>query len=230
MNMISDAIAVVRECVEGLGQNEPIFNVRTLAANKWRVFTRPLWLTVGSIVTSNSAEYEVVEVGCDYIDVQGENAPQTSISTPAIYFKHGTIVSVNTEMIGISNAKKFTPLVYYVEATSIQLNFDTEVQVDAVNDARLFVLMSCNVKDWLTDEHYSNVLIPCEKITKELILKFEQSDKIGDLENEGQGRAANYINVGSYEDKGAKKNLFVFPMSGVELRISLPLRRQYCEC
>lgn len=230
MNMVSDAIAIVRECVSQLGQNIPITAIKEIAANKWRVYITPLWIAVEDVVNSDGIAYEVVEVGCDYVDVQGDTAPVDTISTAPVYFMHGTIKNVQYEMSGISNAESFTPLVYYIEASSVQLNFDPMAQSDSVNDARLLILKSCDVNSWLTADHYSNVLIPTEKITRELINQFQASLKLGELKTAGQGRASNYINVGNYNDKGPTANMFVFPMSGVELRINLPIRRVECEC
>lgn len=224
MNMISHAIAAVRECVEALGQNITPLYVQSVGVNSYRLGLKStLWLRVGDVLTVGGT---VTAVECGYIEVTNLTAPVT-ISTAPVYFMHGTVVNVSSEMNKINNATLFTPLVYYVEASSAELNFDRTRQIDSVNNARLLVLKSCNNNDWLTASHYESVIEVTEQIIEELIEKFRRSAKIGELTT---GRIANYVNVGSQSEKSTVKNMFTYYFSGTEIKLDLPLRREICNC
>lgn len=229
INLISDAIAAVRECVEALGQNVVITSSLAVDAGKWKVYAKyPRFLRVNNTVESGENSYTVTAIECNYIEITGSVAPGDTFNTAPVYFMHGTIKTVQNDMLGLDNmGEQFTPLVFFIEAATGDFDSTPSAAMDFTNSTRLLILKDCSNADWLNADHYTNVVEVTEDIFKELVVLLNRSKKVVPYV---KGRVSNYVNVGSYSDKGSEKNMFVFYFSGTDVRFNLPLRQNNCNC
>jgi len=138
------------------------------------------------------------------------------------YYFHGTVIQTNLELEQISNSSLKTPMIYLLEVLEDTFyNDDNALEREA--DLRLFFLTQANFVDWKTQDTYNNAIEPMRSLCYSFIDTLNASKIIS---NFAQFRVINYTKFGVYmTDKGYEKRVFNDNLAGVELRISLPIKR-----
>lgn len=239
--MISTAIALVKEIVEGLGQKVPIWSWRAVNNVTMRIYIHnTLWLRAGGVVNieteeagdpASVKEYEVTAVApCSYIEVTMDDTVVITGDTLALAplgFKSGTVIAVDAEMQLGNNVPSLMPLVYMVEVMSSEQVHEPLSNIGERAEVRLLILNECDVANWTTEDHYTNVIEVTEQIAKTLLEAFKMSGKIGLLTT---SRTWNHVQVGTFNDNGHTKRTFSVDFSGVEMRLTLPIILNNCNC
>jgi len=207
----------------------------------YRIFTKnTLWLGnartgVTETIEIGNDTYTITAVECNQaIDVSSDSVPLPDLSgtytIPAsdrLKFYNGTLKRVNEELKK-KNADTFQPLVYLVEILPGTQKLDKASAISETADVRMFVADHLKKADWLTsDEIYTEVLRRLEGMAEAILKAFKRSPLIGQLDIDS--RSWNHFDLGDYNDNGAERQFFTTPMSAVEIRLTLPLRKG-CYC
>ncbi len=113
-------------------------------------------------------------------------------------------------------------MVYLLEIFSERFNEDVD-EFERVSDLRLFFLTHANFEEWEIDEFYDNSIKPMQRLVQHFIDTLNKQvrvQQIRDYELTNLSRFGVYVN-----NKGFESTLFEDKLSGVELRISLELRK-----
>lgn len=187
--------------------------------------TYHLQATPNCPITIDGSQYTILEVQSnEYITIKGASLPVvTEFAVPKPYYFHGTVLKTNEELNRIEFFNKF-PMVYLLEVITDTF-FNEDEAVERESDLRLFFLTSANFQDWKTGDHYKEAILPMRSLAYNFINVLNTSKKIS---NFAQYSLINRVNFGVYAtDKGNTQRIFNDNMSGVELRITLPIKLDY---
>jgi hypothetical protein len=150
------------------------------------------------------------------------------LEIPAPNYWHGTVTQTNVELNQENDDRKKTPLVYLYEVLKDRRSRNEELSPNRFVDIAIFFMEDANFKDWLTDDHYKNVIQAMDNLAEDFIIFVGTSKLTGFSEIENYDIIP-HAKFGYYDANGHKKNLFDFNLSGVELRMTLPLNEEECK-
>lgn len=196
-----------------------------------------LWIRECLIITINNRKYKVIEfLEDDYFVLQKMTSSTADIDTNLEFitldtpsFFHGTVPASNIE---ISRDCITMPLVYFYEIFETRKQNRENVLDKIVFNARLFFLNDYE-DEWLTDDHYNNVIYQMQKFMFLFIENLKANKYIDEEYIDVNGYTyKNRAKLGSFKgSKGNEKGLFDRKLSGVELTINLPIKRiKECNC
>jgi len=174
-------------------------------------------------ITIDAVTYTVksVEKNVSFV-IKGDVLPTaTSFELPAPFYFHGTVIQTNQELINFDQFDKL-PMAYLLEVLEDDF-FNRDEINDRESDIRLFFLTTANFADWKTGDHYKSAIEPMRSVAYNFINVLNNSKLINIF---ATYTLINRVNFGVYTtDKGNTKNIFNDNMSGVELRLTLPIRK-----
>jgi hypothetical protein len=142
------------------------------------------------------------------------------------FYFHGTPLATSNELNMIDWTAKY-PLIYLMEVIQDDIQEDESVN-SRISTLRLFFLDQSNFNDWLTDDHYLDAINPMANLAEYVVSEMKKSSMIGLIGKYKLTYHANFNPIFTF--KGHEKQLFNDHLSGVELRIDVPFRREQCEC
>ena len=197
------------------------------------------WLTQGTIINIGGQDYKIIDLEQnEFIKINGLPSEQTfTIDAPKFF--HNTLRRLNNELESITGPNEWTlkfPMIYLFEIYTETYEVSRTEPVEFRTNIRLFFFDETNIEDADIDEDYKEVIRPMRALTNyflEPIVKgtadqFESLDRNYDI--------INWSNFGKFEDtKGMVKSLINENVSGIELRIELPVKKSYissikCKC
>ena len=119
----------------------------------------------GLTVTIDSVDYPIKSVTGNDIVIAGVLTPIVVVLQSPFYF-HGTPYATNTHIALMANKKlDRTPFIYLMEI--IRERFDNKVDslIDRTAELNLFFLDDADSGNWLTDDHYTNVIDRLRKLS-----------------------------------------------------------------
>jgi hypothetical protein len=171
----------------------------------------------------DGSSYIITEVQSnEFIVVRGASLPVvTEFAVPKPFYFHGTAIKTNLELSQIDTFNKF-PMVYLLEVLTDTIQND-DSSLDREADLRLFFLAPSNFQDWKTDDHYTGAILPMRSLAYNFIDILNKSTKIARFDSY---TLTNRVNFGVYvTDRGNTERIFNDNMSGVEMRITLPIKK-----
>jgi len=193
------------------------------------------WLSIKDKITIAGKLYEVISFDINVsitvkpLDGGTPIAPSTFI-LPAPNYIHGTLKMAQNEVDAVNNKMALVPFVYLFEVIRDRKNTDAASMIDRTTELRIFFLNSANTKDWLTDDHYLNVIDPMQQMV-DLFIKNVRNNKL--FTEELDYDCLPLINLSR---EGAQENsIFDCNLSGIELRLFADIREDLscenkCKC
>lgn len=196
----------------------------------------------GNTITIGVEGYTVVDVSLNnYVDVIGAVEPVgSSFEAPMLKFYSGTLKDIEVERLDFGTAQASDyPLVWVREPFEKDYQDDENYIEQIVRNLRFYMLdFLPNVGDakandntmLVTGDHYSEVIEPLENLYYNRIIPYieGQQNIFGELDDRGTVRGL--VSVGVETENGNERALFSDQLSGVEVRIDLPLTRETCKC
>ena len=194
------------------------------------------WLSIGDTVEILGIDYKIVDMVMNVsITIEPANGgalplPNTEFMIPAPTYIHGTLKMAQNEVDAITNKTLLVPFVYLFEVIRDRKNTDTESMIDRETDLRLFFLNSANTGDWLTDDHYINVINPMQQMVDLFIRLIEKNRLFTDNISYDCLPLINVSETGTQDE-----SVFDCNLSGIELRLSAEIREDLscenkCKC
>lgn len=147
------------------------------------------------------------------------------VLNPLHYF-HGTAIETVGELSRINISTDKFPMVYLLETVDDDFNNDDNLRLDRTSNLRLFFLSETDENQWDTDQHYKYSIIPMRNVVYSFIEHLESIALIAEL---GKFNAINHAKFGvNVSEQGHTKRIFKDQLSGVELRINLPILKAKC--
>jgi hypothetical protein len=233
--MIVETVDIVRDLVENINLKLNIKTVRTLGDLHTITVCDTLYLSGKSSTSSNpyqitidSNEYDIISVNGDTIVLQGSE-PITkglkSIASP--YFFHGTVTQTNNELSAIGDVFNKTPMIYF--RRTFTENWSRYTSVERTAEITLFFLTQANFDSWQINDYDTFAIKPMRNLCYKFIDSLLLNKQIGKIENYS---IIDNIKFATFvTDKGYENQKFNDTLSGVQLDISLPIRKNYhCNC
>ena len=229
-----DIIGAFVGAMSSTGQLESTSNV--WIDNLDGTYTLPLcrtyWFKVGDTIIDpvTTDILPIVDVQTNQsITVTASVLPSgNSVKLPEVKYFHGTVINTNNELSNIPHSNDKTPMVYLLEQFE-ERHFEGDSVLDREVTLRLFFLEEANSADWSTDEHYTNAIWYANEMINyflnELLFKAKGIGRINDY------FITNRVNFGVYQtDRGAIQQVFNDQLTGKELRITIPISKNFVDC
>lgn len=198
---------------------------------------RTWWIKVGyKFVDSvrTDIEHEVISVVKDTsITVTNDNTffpTNPTIPLPDVSYFHGSVIDTNLQLNTYQFTEDITPMIYFLEQYD-ETYFTNDSILDREANIRLFFLESANFVDWTNDQHYENAIYYARQILEYFIYEvvFKAKGIHSDLIEEYD--TTNRVKFGVYTtDRGNLNHVFDKELTGIELRINLPITKNYVDC
>ena len=178
-------------------------------------------------ITNDGNQYLVTKVIKDTsITIQGSFLPVPMFDVYKPYFFHGTVIQTNLELSKQGNVNGRTPFVYLLEILKDRF-FEDDSIVERESDLRLFFLTQANFEDWKNADHNEKAILPMRSLAYNFINTLKNNKKIAKFV---EYEIINHVKFGVYTtEKGHEKKVFNDNLTGVELRITLPVMQDF-EC
>ncbi len=150
---------------------------------------------------------------------------EDGIDLPAPLYFHGTIMLSKAYREAIKSNLNKTPFIYLYEIIQENYNNDRNNATQLEASVRLFFMDDAKSDGWYTETHYEEVITPMRALVEDFIATAERSRATTKL---GAFTILNHANWGEVNKDGHFVSIFGEKLSGVELRISIPIKRNYC--
>jgi len=214
---LSDVLDAVDKTITILSTTNPSAGVYTITVDDVK------WIQPSIALSIGGNDYTVSSISGCVITLIGDSAiVVSSFTLPTVYFFHGTVKETNITLTKRQFDTDKTPLVYLLEIFSERFNDDID-EFERVSDLRLFFLTHADFENWEVDDFYANSIKPMQRLVQHFIDTLNKQvrvQQIRDYELTNLSRFGVYVN-----NKGFESTLFEDKLSGVELRISLELRK-----
>jgi len=182
------------------------------------------WLSIGDTVTIDGFDYTiesfVINESITILPVGSSPAPTaTSFDISAPNYIHGTLKMAANEVDATLDKTILAPFVYLFEVIRDRKNTDKDSMIDREVDLRIFFLNTANTSDWLTDDHYLNLIDPMQQMVDLFMKNIENNKLFTDELNYDCLPLINVSETGTQEE-----SLFDCNLSGIELRLFAEIR------
>jgi hypothetical protein len=190
------------------------------------------WISLNDTITIGGSDYLVTAfVINESITIQGSVIPiadDFALTVPN--YIHGTIKMTQNEVDGELNKELVYPLVWLFEIIRDRKNTDDDSMIDRETELRIFFVASANYSDWLTDDHYTNVIDPMQSMVDLFIEKIKENKLFTDVLNYDCIPLVNFSVEGNQDE-----SVFDCNLSGIELRLFAEIRENLscenkCKC
>lgn len=185
-------------------------------------------------VTIDGNDFPVVSiVANESITIEGACPVVDSFEVYPPFFFHGTVSDTNSQLNNISNddADK-TPMSYLYEPFVENMQ-DQESSLEMISPIRIFFLSYADMKSWFTPEHYNETIIPMKNLARgfeQAIHDSELIDTLGEYSRISRVKFGVPRNRSQKDSKGYEKARFDMELSGVEILLSLPIKKNRANC
>lgn len=176
----------------------------------------------GNVVTIDDLPYPVIDVN-DYlkrIEVPSDVSTATKVGMPKPYYKHGTPYAANKEI----DLEVQFPLAYFLEITEETVPNNPDSAIASIGSVRLFLLDDADSDNWDTAQHYDEDVRRMRKLSDYILSAMQNNRKLFGLPTNIKTVA--YSRFGEYvNERGMLSSIFNKKLSGVELRLDLPVKK-----
>jgi len=194
--------------------------------------------SLGSLIVENfvwigSTLYQIrsIDIGTSSFTVKSGSLPVgTFYKTGAPYYLHGRFIAIDSELNQIQNGFAKYPLIYLAENFTSTKDLNPVNQVGETAQCSFFFMNSANYEDFLTVDHYDQVIDDMDLLANDFIslLKSNPFVQYAAMSIEDRIRHPKWGLI--VESKGSSRNLFSDNLSGVEVRINVPIRKMINDC
>lgn len=233
--MRTQIVDIIGDFIDSISFAFPVQAALFDGVNTALSFEDTLYLRKGMHITAtDEAEAERLTIISDVladgdIVVKGD---YTALLGTHVYFQrpayvHGTPVKVNVELGTLKNSEK-TPLIYLYEVIRDRVIKNQDSPVDREPELALFYLDNSDPK-WLTETHYTEVIDRMRSLAEYLEVKMDSyrlfiSETIPYIDYFSHADFGRFV-----ADKGHTNTIFDENFSGVEQRLTLPIKHS-AEC
>lgn len=221
---------IIRDIVEGLTFTEPISNIVDNADNTYTITVCKTYhvQAMCSSINIGGTSYPVTAVVNDTsITVSSSSLPVGADYTVAApnYFA-GTRIAVSDKLSLIEDYKDKLPFVFLWEVLQEDIIKDENSRLEQDTTVRLFFLAPRDKELNDTDTLYNDSVDPMGNLLEAFVDSLEGNTLILDEDIKRYSRIA-LPKFGNVSEEGAKDSFFNEYLSGLELRITLPVLKKF---
>ena len=226
---MENTINILKSIISGIVSPVIVETVGAVVAGVFSVTSSDTqWLHMNQQLVIEGNDYQVTEIlqNISFKLKQKEHTEVISGSFDMLppFFFYGTWKMTNAERDGISEYKDKAPLIWLIETRTEGIHLDEKDAVDRDAELRLMFLGESNLGDWLTADHYDQVINPLSILLRNFIAGVRKSRFVSKPLT-GEVATINHANAGSVDTNGHLKALFNDPLSGIEATVTLPFNK-----
>lgn len=224
-NLIGQIIDRIRECfvIDSIDVNGDVYTINTTDTKS---------LIVGDFVTISDVKYQIIALVADTsFNVESSTAVVgDSWTACAPYYFSGVPMAVSNELKRIHQQQKY-PFIYLWETIEVEVSHATDTLVARDAKVRLFFMDQADSENWLTEDHFSEVIVPTVQVVRDFVNAVEDNEFIAE-ENITTHTEKNHADWGLIRkpERGPEENVFDEKLSGIELNINLPMTCDVYDC
>lgn len=227
-----DIIYIVEEDI--IDKMNCVINVDSFVGNVVTVCSHK-WERVNSTVTdelSNTYKVTAVDYGSNEVTLSPEGAytfSGGSLTLNKPHFFTGTPLATNKEWSNFNNdERQKVPFAWMVEPTTERFNSVTD-SLERESDILIVFLDSNNIEQWVTTETHSNRLQALYNMVQEFVDTILRESLF--YSDTLEYNTKNFTKFGKETSSGVENNIIDANLTGVELRLTLPINKQtLCKC
>ena len=235
--MASKIRDIIRDIVAGLTFTEPINSIVDNGNDTYTIEVCNTYHVQASCSTISigGTDYNVIAVVDNTsITISSTSAPVGDYYTIAApFYFAGTRIAVNSKLSLIEDYKDKLPFVFLWEVLQEGIITDTDSRLEQETTVRLFFLAPRDKELNDTETLYNDSVDPMSNLLEAFVASLEGNTLILDDNIDRYDRLA-LPKFGVSEEAGAKDSFFNEYLSGLELRITLPILRKFtggtCGC
>jgi hypothetical protein len=198
------------------------------------------WARVGKTLRTNTSLANFPIVSVDYVNnTLILDFPLTPLGAPIswtgdtgtlndVYFFIGTPLRTNAEWLSFSNNEMLkTPFIWLVEPTR-EKKLGVSSIIERESDIRLLLLDNNNSANWLTKNVHENRLGALYNLASEI--ENVANDNVKWFKEIETVDVKNYTRFGTETPQGFEANIIDADLTGVEMRFTLKVIKQACNC
>lgn len=220
-------VDLIEELVNGFNPSSMITNVVDNGGGNITITVcNTLNIREQSIFKIGEDEFTAIAVDTQYREISyiSESLPTTNdlIYGSVPFYFHGTPMATGSEITHILETSNKLPMIYLLEIITDNKDNDPESSIDRLSTVSLFFLDEANFGDWDTDQHYSEAIVPMMNYAELFVSYLNDTPNVGRIDNYDLTYHAKFgLNIRT--TGGHIQNLFPEKLSGVQLRITLPI-------
>lgn len=228
--MIIETVDIIRDLVASLQLKVIVDSVTDNANETYTIKTcNTRHIQSGMSFSVSSVDYVVTSFVRDVsFTVSGASTiVATSFLLPAPKFWHGSILETNKTLTGITDMNEKVPMVYLRRPYRDNFNRDDSA-IERDSDVTLYFLCEDNFQQYDIDDRDDECIYPMRSLLYSFVEMLKDNPQIGKIES---FEVENKERFGVVNSKGVEKALFDTPLSGCELSITIPIKKNYqCKC
>jgi len=228
--MIIETVDIIRDLVASLQLKVVVDSVTDNLDGTYTIETKcTRHVQTGMSFSVSSVDYIVTAFVRDVsFTVSGASAiAVTSFLLPAPKFWHGSILETNKTLTGITDMNEKVPMVYLRRPYRDNFNRDDSAN-ERDSDVTIYFLCEDNFQQYDIDDRDRECIYPMRSLLYSFVEMLKSNPQIGLI---GSFEVENKERFGVVNSKGVEKALFDTPLSGCELSITIPIKKNYqCKC
>lgn len=202
-------------------------DVVTVCSHKWERVNSVVTDSLGNTYKVTNVNYETNEVTLSPQGAYTFSGSTLTLNKP--YFFTGTPLATNKEWTNFNNdERKKVPFAWMVEPTSERFK-SVEDTLERESDILIVFLDSNNIEQWVTTQTHANRLQALYNMVQEFVdtIKREYLFYSDEMEYDTK----NFTKFGKETSSGVENNIIDANLTGVELKLTLPVNKQaLCVC
>lgn len=228
--MIVETVDIIRDLVASLQLKVVIDSVTDNANGTYTIETcNTRHIQSGMSFSVSSVDYVVTAFVRD-VSFTVSGASTISVSSfllPAPKFWHGSILETNKTLTGITDMNEKVPMVYLRRPYRDNFNRNDSAN-ERDSDVTIYFLCEDNFAQYDIDDRDRECIYPMRSLLYSFVEMLKNNPQIGIIES---FEVENKERFGVVNSKGVEKALFDTPLSGCELNITIPIKKNYqCKC
>ena len=142
-------------------------------------------------------------------------------------FIHGTQKQTKIEITAKKGNMTY-PVIWLQEVETDQMVVDRLSNIGFEADVVLWFLLVNDAKNTTTKDRYDLYVKPMLNLANRFISQLENGKYVSEITDNIE--TTYHTNLGSTSEYGYLKELFPMPMAGVRIRVTLPIKKKYCQC
>jgi hypothetical protein len=233
MNQVSDILSTVIDDLELTMNIYAVSSVVNGVGENWKAWTlNTYYLHTGMRVTLGGIEYKIIDFSQNkYLVLDSEDYAKSEPSTGNYtidnpFFIWGKYKKANAELAYKSQQPyQYMPFIWMFELQPRTQPEAVDSVIQSEGIVRLFFMNTYPAEDYTTADHYTQIIKPMDDLVDRFVSALKKSKYIGILGTITRTNHANFTNGGSLTAGADQKVLDAGNLSGIEVEIDLPIKR-----
>lgn len=220
---------LLREVISSMVINLDVYYVLPVSGGYELRTTNTQYLKPLNVITLEGTEYKITSVDLNKsITVEGTNPIAIGkYQLPNPTYKHGKLKQTSAEITAESQSQRIQyPLIWMFEIAPRTRPQEVDTALQSTGSARLFFMNTSDYSNFTTEDHFKQVINPVNNLVESFLRQLKRHRLVGKVFINNKIAHAKFTNdTGETDSTG--NNILPAKLSGIELDLLLPIRKDY---